>query len=179
MLVRVVHNKSIFEENPEISAIEDFSVLTERQMKYVALLCDYRSPFRQIPAEDRGLMVAKEVGYKTDSNGKVFGDTLKMVRGGNKKINDAIRKYVELQYDEEHEILISYRKTLRSLAETMVNSKGRDMMDFVKTLPDIIRSKRELEDLIFLPAELEEQDDEDYLEALSLVDLVGIGMEKI
>ena len=44
MLFKVIASKDIFELNPELKSIVEFERLTPRQMTYVALVADYKSP---------------------------------------------------------------------------------------------------------------------------------------
>ena len=66
MLFKVIAGKDVFDMNPELRAISEFEALTNKQMLYVILACDYKSPFRKLATHDRKVRAAQEAGYRME-----------------------------------------------------------------------------------------------------------------
>lgn len=91
-----------FEMNPGALAIEEFNKCTSRQMFFVCLIADrdYDSPFRTLPERTRRERAVVTAGYpmegnRPDKNGR------NLISGKVERVEAAIAKYRELQYDED------------------------------------------------------------------------------
>lgn len=175
MLFKLNPDKSPFVLNDGLQLIKEFRVLSDRQFTVVALVADYQSPLRTLPDKERRTQAAKIVdwpfeGKRLDKNGRDFVD------GKVKSIEAAIRKYREIQYDEDKETLAGVdnqihqiRKSLqedKEKAATVTGKDGKDYMDaelrdklleksakLSSQLPDLYETKIRLLDLLKLKDE--------------------------
>src|SRR5688572_32345531 len=98
MLYKLIHGQDVFILNPELKAIEEFEPLTDRQMRYVILATDYKSPMRKLNAADKKTRAAMEAGYKMEKDGKRLDmNGRNLIAGKNEKVEKAIKKYKILQ----------------------------------------------------------------------------------
>lgn len=154
MLFKVQKGKNVFELNPELKAIEEFAELTERQMSYVILAFDYKTPFRKLEWQKRKELAALESGYKLEKGGKRLDvNGRNVVDGKNVGIEKAKKKYNVLQRDEDYETLLGLSKLISDIRE--LNSRQqKDLQElekavkFSKELPALMKAKRELEDIV-------------------------------
>lgn len=155
MLFKVEHNKDIFELNPELKAIEEFARLTPRQMQYVVLATDYRSPFRKLTIEDRKKEAALSAGYKLETTGKRLDNNARnLVQGKVGNVEAAVKKYRELQRDEDYETLLSLSTLIAQVREAN-NLPNKNMADLkavvdmnIGKLDKLMKTKKELEDIL-------------------------------
>jgi hypothetical protein len=104
MLFKVIAGKDIFDLNPELRAIQEFENLTSRQMLYVILAVDYKSPFRKLAPLDRKAKAAQEAGWKMEADGKRLDmNGRNLVNGKVASVERAIKKYNMLQKNEDYE----------------------------------------------------------------------------
>lgn len=98
--------KDFFEENPGARAIEEFNDLTTRQMFFVCLVADrdYDSPLRSQPERKRREIGVRVAGWPMEDDKRPDKNGRNLVNGKVAKVESAIKKYVEIQYDEEKAI---------------------------------------------------------------------------
>lgn len=154
MLFKVQKGKDVFELNPELKAIEEFAPLTSRQMEYVILAFDYKTPFRKLSWIKRKDMAALEAGYKLEKDGKRLDMNGRNATGGkNPAIERAKKKYQLMQKDEDYESLLGLSKLIGDIRElNAAPDKSLQELDkavkFSKDLPALMKAKKELEDLL-------------------------------
>lgn len=159
MLFKVEHGKDIFELNPELKSIEAFAKLTSRQMAYVALYADYGGPFRKLSTEEKKYQAALEAGYKLekgttrlDSNGR------SLIAGKAAAVEVGIRKYLELQKDEDYDAWVSLKVVIGQITELNLK-KDKTVQElekaikFTKELPSLMETKRKLEEVLNIRSE--------------------------
>lgn len=159
MLFKVEHGKDIFELNPELKAVAEFAHLTSRQMSYVALYADYGSPYRKLSTEEKKFQAALEAGYKLekgttrlDTNGR------SLVAGKVAVIEVGIRKYLDLQKDEDHDAWVSLKVVISQITELNLK-KDKTVQElekaikFTKELPSLMETKRKLEEILNIRSE--------------------------
>jgi hypothetical protein len=155
MLFKVEASKDTFSLNPGLKAIQEFERLTERQMTYVILTADYKSPFRKLTSDDRKLQAALIAGYKMESDGKrPDTNTRNLINGKTTNVEAAIKKYYELQRDEDYETLMSLNRLIAQIRE--FNNKPDKTSTELKTAVDmnvqkldkLIETKQKIEELI-------------------------------
>lgn len=183
MLFKVESGKNIFDLNPELKAIKEFSGLTERQMTYVALATDYSSPFRKLSIEEGKFQAAVEAGYKLetgttrlDTNGR------SLVSGKVPAVQAAIKRYQTLQKDEDYEAWLSLKLLINQITG-LNNQKEKTIQElekaikFTKELPSIMETKKKLEEILNLRGEdlhpLAPDSDEVKQDELSTLDRVN------
>lgn len=116
MLFRIEQGKDFFDLNPEAKAIEEFGRCTARQMDYVALATDYKTPFRKLSIEERKYQAAMTAGYKLEKNGKTLDtNTRNLLNDKVGNVVAAIKKYKELMRDEDREIDLSIGKLIEDI----------------------------------------------------------------
>lgn len=189
MLYKIEHGKDIFELNPELKAIGEYSKLTSRQMTYVAFVTDYGSPFRNLGTEEMKFQAALEAGYKLekgttrlDSNGR------SLTAGKVGAVESAIQKYRTMQKDVDREAWISLKMIITQVTELNMKADKtvvelEKAIKFTKELPAIMEAKKKLEEILNIRAEdnsvLAQHDDETVREEeLSTLDLLNEGINE-
>lgn len=161
MLYKIRQDTQIFEDNPEILSIPEFAKLTDRQMKFVALVADRRSPLRTLTDKQRREKVAQIVGYplegkRLDKNGR------EAVNGNVPNIETAIERYREYQRDENAETLEVVNKQIDEIREYLQSDKSQ-AKDYGKALeqaaklgerlPGLVEARQKLEALLQISSE--------------------------
>lgn len=154
MLFKITAGQDVFELNPGLRAVEEFVDLTDRQMKYIILSTDYKSPFRKLSPTDKRFRAALEAGYKLEKDGKRLDMNGRNITGGkNDKVERAIKKYNILQKNEDYETILGLSKLIGDIREFNVASNKsaaeiEKAIKFSKDLPTLIKAKREIEDIL-------------------------------
>lgn len=154
MLFKVQKGKDVFELNPQLKAIEEFATLTARQMEYVILAFDYKTPFRKMEWQERKKHAALEAGYKLEKEGKRLDiNGRNTTEGKVPAIEKARKKYDTLQKDEDYESLLGLSKLIADIRE--LNNKPQKTVQelekavkFSLQLPALMKAKKELEDIL-------------------------------
>lgn len=103
-----IDDRKFFEMNPGSKAIEQFNKCTSRQMFFVCLVADRDpdSPLRSLPEIKRRTKAAEVAGWPMDSDGKRLDKNGRnLVNGNVQTVEDAIREYRAMQYDEQRDML--------------------------------------------------------------------------
>jgi len=155
MMYKVKHGEDVFELNPELRAIEEFSRLTSRQMTYVILTTDYLNPFRKLTAEDRKYHAALQAGYKLEKDGKRLDmNARNVIAGKDGKIEAAISYYSKIQRDEDRETYISICFLISQVrdANNIPNKTLTDLKTIVDMnigkLDKLMETKKKLEEIL-------------------------------
>lgn len=154
MLFKVINGKNPFDLNPELLAIEEFASLTPRQMAYVILATDYKSPFRKLSPPDKKFRAAVEVGYPLDKDGKRLASQGRTVlQGKNAAVEKAVKKYKVIQKDEDWETILGLSKLIGDVREYNARSSKdateiANAIKFSKELVHLIKAKKEIEDIL-------------------------------
>jgi hypothetical protein len=173
MLYKIIHDQNVFDLNPEIHAIPEFSKLLtttanvkeedrDRRMKFTILVADRRSPLRTLPDKERREKAAKIVGCKMEGN-RLDRNARDWVDGNNESIEKAILKYRELQKDENAVALDSKEALIQSNLDFIndINKRtpeqkkdkqyGKDLElanKLAKQLPELYEAKQKLEEVL-------------------------------
>lgn len=154
MLFKIQSGKDVFDLNPELRAIPEFDALTARQMAYVILATDYKSPFRKLAIATRKTRAALEAGYKYEKDGKKLDmNARNVIQGKTPAIERAIRKYNLIQKDEDYETLLGLSRLISDIRE-LNNTANKSLAELEKAvklskeLPALMKAKRDLEDII-------------------------------
>lgn len=154
MLYKVIAGKDVFELNPELRAVEEFEALTPRQMAYVILATDYKTPFRKLPWPKRREQAALSAGYKMEKDGKTLDKNARGIIGGKTEgVQRAIKRYNIIQKDEDYETLLGLTKLINDIRELNATSSKslielEKAVKFSKELPALMKAKKELEDIL-------------------------------
>jgi hypothetical protein len=154
MIFKVVHGKDVFELNPELLAIQEFTHLTARQMTFVVLATDYKSPFRKLNTTQRRTQAAVAAGYRYEKNGKRLDmNGRNIVDGKVSVVEAACKTYQALQHDEDYETLASISTLIREI--TKINTKpDKTLTELEKAvklslgLDKLMETKKKLEEIL-------------------------------
>lgn len=154
MLFKIQRGKNVFDLNPELKAIAEFEPLTGRQMEYVILAFDYKTPFRKLNWDKRKDMAAQEAGYKLEKDGKRLDmNGRNATDGKNAAIEKARKKYQIMQKDEDYESLLGLSKLMSDIRE-LNGTSNKSLTELEKAvkmslqLPALMKAKKELEDIL-------------------------------
>lgn len=127
--------KDFFEMNPGALAIPEFSVLSSNQMFAVTLIADrdFDSPLRTLSEKDRREKAVLIAGYKREADGKRPDKNARNIIDGKvASVEEALKKYYEIQYDEEKAMLSSLNAQIKEAIHLMQMDK-REACKVVKT----------------------------------------------
>jgi len=155
MLFKIEVGVDVFISNPELKAIPEFERLTDRQMRYVILSTDYSSPFRKMTVEDRNHQAAVTAGYKYEKDGtRLDMNARNLVEGKTGSVQAAIKKYREIQHDDDYETLQSVSKLIADV-RAFNNKKDKNVNELDKAvsmttgkLDKLMATKKAIEDII-------------------------------
>lgn len=156
MLYKIRDQVSVFEDNPELYAIPEFAKLTDRQMRYVMLTADRRSPLRTLPEKQKKEKAARLSGWGMEGN-RLDRNGREVVAGGVASIEAAIAIYKSYQHDENAETLETINAQIQEIKEYLKSDKseakdvGKALEQAAKLgerLPGLVEAKQKLETLL-------------------------------
>lgn len=155
MLFKLISSKDVFELNPQLKAIPEFERLTDRQMKYVILATDYKSPYRKLSPEERRLQAVISAGYKFEKNdNRLDMNGRNVVDGKVGSIVAAVAQYNKMQKDEDYETLLSLSNLISQIRQ-FNNKPDKDKDELkaavdmnVKKLDLLMETKKKLEEIL-------------------------------
>jgi hypothetical protein len=132
MLFKVDIRKPVRETNPEINAIEEFVDLSDRNLKYIFLVYDYDTPYKQIPIDERKKKVALDVGFKTEKGRDLFDKNARDILNGKiDSIEAAIKKFKSLIFDQDRETYISVSELIVNISN-MIGTPTKNIAELEK-----------------------------------------------
>lgn len=144
---------SVFDLEPNLSTVAEFEHLTPKQMNYVVLYADYRSPFRNLPEDRRKIAVAKRLGWDISKQGdRVLSPNSDITRHPT-HIQEAIKMWRYLFPDEKMEDLMAVKK-LREEIRAFISSGGKANAINMDKKVGLAKKLSELDDMI---ASMEEE----------------------
>lgn len=151
MLFNPKRGQNIFKTHPELESIAEFEALNDKQMKTLIYFADYKSPFRQRPKDDRFRLAAIEAGYKVDAQKNITLEVRarELYDGKIDKWNDAYKKYMVMQHNEDMEMLALVDMQLENIRHLM-GTPTDDVAELEKrnklinSLPDLRTTKAKL-----------------------------------
>lgn len=154
MYYKISYDKDIFEENPGLRAVEEYAKLSDKQMKFVILVCDpsHDNPVRTRIGKDRREKAAILAGYKMETDGKRLDRNARAVANGEvPSIEKAIAKFQELHFNEKQDLLESMESQISEIRDFLKEKKGGDpkklkaAIEFGTKLPELVEAKLKLE----------------------------------
>lgn len=127
----IVTKSDFFEDNPEAMAIPLFVSLGSDSMKYITLVYAYRSPFRNLPLDQRKKKALEYSGINLTPTGRPSKIQKDLVEIRTEEVKKAIELFNELQYDEDLETLKAYDDQLKEFREFM-KKKNKDEKELQK-----------------------------------------------
>lgn len=182
MLFKVTSNP-VRQDNPEIDSIPEFIGLSDRNLKYIFLVYDYKSPYREIPIDKRKERVAANpiVGFRMEKDGKRFDKNARDIFLGNvKSVNNAIAAFKNLQYDEDRETLDSVRQLISNIRDYLRVATG-DSLDYerkIKMANNLVKleqTKKDLALILDIRQDVDQHESSDE-EELSTLDKLNQGL---
>lgn len=144
-------NEDIFKTYPELKQVEEFSALTDKQMRTVIWFADYTGPFRQKPKDDRMKLACLQAGYKPMQNKHVTLEfRAREIMGGELEVwNTALAKYMAMQHDEAREMIDmvdAQVDNIRTVIATPTSDEAslEKRNKLINSLPDLHETKRKL-----------------------------------
>ena len=140
-LLQLDKKGDIVEEDDGLYAIDEFKDLVDdlgiKAMLWVALVCDYDSPYRHFVERERVKSVSKKVFDKYEWSG---------VR--NEKILKAVQKYKELQFDPLDAQLVAFNEKIdeytRLMRDTRINEDNAESMQKIMIGIEKVLNTREM-----------------------------------
>lgn len=176
MIFKVEKDKDFFELNPEVKSMEKMQLCTSRDLKWICLTFDYQTPLRNIPMDQRKEVAAKMAGFRTEKDtNRLDKNARNVINGKIERINEAVKEFMEIQYDEEQELLIGYKEQI-SQGIDLMKKKNKSEKEWalsdkvVKSLPTLLSAKKELEKQLGMREERDDSSAEN--EPLSTLDLL-------
>lgn len=193
MLFKVESGKSVFESNPGLLADPAFKDAPERTLKYIFLMYDYKSPYRQLQANKRRDLCLEIAGFKRENRKDLKpGATQAWDRSAYNVSRLAVptakrayERFMQIQHDEDRETLMAYDEQIEQFRELMKKKRKDDSelklsLSIMKELPKLLAARKEIIDSLDLveeqslpEVELEEPQEEK--EELSLLDKLNMG----
>lgn len=153
MLFKVTNN-DVFEDNPSLNSVPEFSGKSERMLKYIFLTYDFDSPYRKIPIELRKEKCVILAGYKYESDGKRLDKNARdIVNGNNPTVNALIKVFMVLQGDLEKETLAAYDAQIHEWKELFHKKNKTDkerehVLKVMDKLPTFMAKRKELLEML-------------------------------
>jgi hypothetical protein len=127
MLFKVT-KKPVREDNPELLAIQEFDPLTDRELKWVFLVYDFKTAYRQLSLPDRKEQACEQIGYKRESVSRMDKSARNIMSVDLQKkhlphIEPAIIAFKKMQRDIDREALETYDINLEHFMEQMKKPK--------------------------------------------------------
>lgn len=184
MLFKVEAGKDIFESNPELKAIPAFADCPSRELKYVFLVYDYKTPFRDLPIEKRHEPALLAAGYRREPDGSRLDKNARAVLSGNsQRIKEAIGVFKTMQYDDDRELLAEIDSHIGQVRKFIKTDKKNNATkikaasDMQKSLPDLLKQRKAVAELLEvreeIPVEEEEEDVMQDTKKLSTLDRIN------
>jgi hypothetical protein len=160
MIFKIFQEGDFFESNPSATLIEEFLALSSDEMKYICLVYDYDSPFRNLVSDVRKFKVLERLPFKKTSSGKHDLKTLDMVYGNMPKYVEAARALHSLMFNEDQADILAYKRQkeeirnfLTSTNKTAVEMKN--VKSYIENQSLLDEKIREIEERIKVKEEKE------------------------
>lgn len=122
MIYKLGTGKDPFEDNPELKLIPKFEVLTPREMLFVCLVCDPKTPLRTLFGRERRDRAAQLAGYpmegtRLDKNGR------NAATGKIARVEEAIEEFKAIHYDERQHSRDALKKQIVEIRDFLTEDK--------------------------------------------------------
>lgn len=171
------------DDNDGLDAISEFIGVSDRNLKWVFLVYDYDTPYKQLPMQKRKERVASRLGFRLEKDGKRFNRPARVVIGGtNKQVNDATEAFKMLIYDDDRETYQSVCDLITNIRD-YIREKSTSSGDYQKKmvmaekLPKLEETKKSLAQILDIRTERVDESEENTAdEGLSTLDKVNQGL---
>jgi hypothetical protein len=169
MLFKVTQ-KPVRDENPELLAVKEFEPLQDRELKWVFLVYDFKTPYRQLSLPDRKEQAAEQVGYKRESVKRMDKSARNIILPKLQEKNlphiaPAIAAFKRMQRDLDLEAMQAYDQNLEHFIKKIrePKTKKEDWDLIVKLVPQyekLLVGRKRIKENLDLRGEFEEGEDE-------------------
>ena len=170
MLFRVTQ-KPVREDNPELLAISEFMPCSDRELKWIFLVYDFKTPYRQLSLPDRKEQSCEQVGYKRESPKRMDKSARnimlpKLQEKHLPHIAPAIAAFKAMQRDLDLEALEAYDINLEHYIEQMrkpkVKKEDWDLnLKIVKEYQKLLIGRKQIKEQLDLRGNFEEEEEVD------------------
>ena len=187
MLYQITKSRPVNESAPGLLLIPEFEALFydgrvgDKWMRFVMLVADYDSPLKQHPERKRREMALLAVGFTTEETKHTTLDSkARAIRDGkNEKIEAALKKYKEIQFNEDKETLMVINTQIESIKRAVMEPttdatilKARNAL--LDGLPDLIEVKKKIARMSNITEEVFENETTTDSRPMSLIDKVAL-----
>jgi hypothetical protein len=162
MLYKIHWQRDVFEDNPGLLAVEEFTKLEDKQMKYIILVCDpsHDNPVRTLPEKQKKEKAIILAGYPLEDGKRPNKNARSIIAGEKPTIEVAIAKFRELHYDEKQDTLETTKALIErnksfikevNVGKTNDKDAGKNLVmanKFQKELPELIEAYQKIESLL-------------------------------
>jgi hypothetical protein len=179
-----VTQEDVRKDNPSIDAVAEFNECTSAELKYMLLVYDYETPFRELDVAARKNRAAITAGYKLNKQGKHTKKTQEMIDGVVPHLAIATRVFMKLQKDIDREAMVAYNQQIEQFInkskEEKVSDKDWELaLKITDKLPKLLQSRKEIQDVLGLRGMEIEDDLEEIDHDLQLSTLDQVNEETI
>lgn len=148
MLFKVKSGEDLRYTNDGIDSVLEFVPLCDDELRYIFLMWDYDSPYRNLPIKSREGIVLASMGYGDEK--KVLGFFGRVRKD---RFDLAVSAFKKMQFSPKHESLLSTRHQICEWNDLMMKDEKteREMVLIAKIfdkMPDYIKRLDELEELV-------------------------------
>lgn len=161
MLFKVTKG-DFFEDNPETKSNDKFTGCTSREMKYICLVYDYGSPYRNIGLQERKIKALLESDFRMERDGKRPDKYAReLMNGKHPKVQDAIREFMGMQRDEDKELGDAINAQIKEMRDFLSNPKENEQqwniaIKILEKMPKILKDRKEVFEVLEMREQLNE-----------------------
>ena len=168
MLFKVT-KRPVREDNPELLAVQEFEPLQDRELKWVFLVYDFKTVYRQLSLPDRKEQAAEQVGYKRESVKRMDKSARNIIIPSLQEKNlphiaPAIAAFKAMQRDLDREAMEAYDINLEHYIKKLKQPKDneKDWALITKIVPQyekLLIGRKRIKEQLDLRGGFEEEDE--------------------
>ena len=170
-MIYKVTDGDVFEDNPGLDSNEKFAKCTSRELKYIFLLYDFKSPYSKMSFNMRQEKAGIEAGFRKEKDGKRFDKNARQVISTTPtaRVKAAIAEFKAIQsasnkdlailaaIDEQIEYIIGYLDNPTPAGESKSQpDRIKKNIDIMQKLPQLLEVRKKIEVILELAAAEEE-----------------------
>lgn len=132
MIYKLRQGFDVFEDNPGLMLIKEFSILDSRQMMFVCLVCDFSrdNPIGTLTGRNRREQAARISGYKFEADGKRLDRNGRDTVLGNKpSVEAGIEEFKKIHYNQRQRSIESTKKQITEIQEFLEGDKRSPLIN--------------------------------------------------
>lgn len=183
MLFKIDLDKKIRDLNPEIDIIPALKELSDRTLKYVFLVYDYKSPYRELPIKERKEKVGFLVGFKreTGKQNRFDKNAREIMSGRHPRTERAINAFKDLIYDSDRDTYQAIDDLITNIRDFIrtPDPKGLEMekkAKLAKEIPSLSQTKKQLAQILEIKDKEYSDEDDTGQEEISTLEMIHEGI---